>query len=66
MVGYNTGKMILPCQILLRGIRHKRHEHRHHLFSPLSERPTIATVVGPFCMYGSCIARSAKGLIRVE
>ena len=49
----------VPCQILLRGIRHKQHERRHHLFSPFSW--TVARVVGPFCMYGSCIARSAKG-----
>lgn len=49
----------VPCQIPLRGTRHRRHGRRHHLFSPFSK--TVVEVVGPFCMYGSCIARSAKG-----
>lgn len=50
----------IPCQILLHGIQRRQHEHRHHRFSPFSW--TLVPVVGPFCMYGSCIARSATGL----
>ena len=48
----------LPCQNLLRGIRHRRHGHHRHRFAPFSL--TVARVIGPFCMYGSCIARSAR------
>lgn len=48
----------IPCQILLRGTRHRQHGHHRHLFSPFSL--TVAKVVGPFCMYGSRIARCAR------
>ena len=48
----------LPCQFLLRGIRHRQHGHHRHRFCPFSL--TVARVIGPFCMYGSCIARTAR------
>lgn len=38
----------VPCQIPLREIQHRRHEHLHHRFSPFSMR--LGKVVGPFCM----------------
>ena len=51
----------VPCQILLRGIRHRQRGHRHHRFCPFSW--TLAKVDCPFCMYGSCIARSCVQIV---
>lgn len=38
----------VPCPFPLREIQRRRHEHRHHQFSPFSKR--FGKVVGPFCM----------------